>query len=107
MRFLLDESADLPLARSLQDLGHDVTAIVRDYQRGQLDPAVLALALREQRILITNDGDFRALVAERRLPTPASSGCASTTKPWRPSGPGLRWSSRITSMTWPTAVFSR
>ncbi len=55
MRFLLDESADLPLARSLQALGHNVTAIVRDYQRGQLDPAVLALAQQEQRILITND----------------------------------------------------
>ena len=68
MRFLLDESADLPLARSLQSLGHDVTAIVRDYQRGQLDPAVLALALQEQRILITNDGDVRALVLERHLP---------------------------------------
>src|SRR5438552_1673142 len=68
MRFLLDESADFPLARLLIALGHDVTAIVRDYQRGQLDPAVLAIAHREQRIPITNDGDFRPLVLERRLP---------------------------------------
>ncbi len=51
MRFLLDESADFPLAAYLRGLGHDVTAIARDYPHALKDREVLAIAQREQRIL--------------------------------------------------------
>ncbi len=67
MKFLLDESADYPLAEFLQSLGHDVTAIVHDYPRALKDRDVLAIAVREQRIVITNDRDFGELVFRQRL----------------------------------------
>jgi predicted nuclease of predicted toxin-antitoxin system len=67
MRFLLDESADLPLADHLSQLGHDVTSIARDYTRSIEDEDVLSIANREQRILITNDKDFGELVYRLRL----------------------------------------
>jgi predicted nuclease of predicted toxin-antitoxin system len=57
MRFLLDESADFPLTAFLQELGHDVTSIAHDYPSALKDHEVLEIALREARILITNDTD--------------------------------------------------
>jgi len=68
MRFLLDESADYPLAAFLKQLGHDVTAIAHDYPHALSDPQVLAIAEQEQRILITNDRDFGELIFRRQLP---------------------------------------
>ena len=67
MRFLLDESADYPLAIYLRHLGHDVTSIVHDYVRGRRDEDVLDIAQREQRIVIANDRDFGELVFRQRL----------------------------------------
>ena len=68
MRFLLDESADFRLAGFLTDLGHDVTAIARDYPPSLPDDQVLQIAQHEQRILITNDRDFGELIVRERLP---------------------------------------
>ncbi len=59
MKFLLDECVEYRLVFFLQKEGHDVTAIGHDYPHSLPDPEVLALAYREQRILITNDrSDF-------------------------------------------------
>jgi predicted nuclease of predicted toxin-antitoxin system len=68
MRFLLDESADLPLQAHLRAAGHDATAIAHEYPGALDDEAVLDIAVREDRILITNDRDFGELVFRRRLP---------------------------------------
>jgi predicted nuclease of predicted toxin-antitoxin system len=68
MRFLLDESADFTLANRLKKLGHDVTAVAHDYPQALEDFEVLAIAVREQRILITNDLDFGELIFRQRLP---------------------------------------
>ena len=69
MRFLLDENIDYRLVSFLEGLGHDVTSMIFDYQRGSLDHEVLAIAYRERRILITDDaGDFGALVFQQQLP---------------------------------------
>ena len=62
MRFLLDESADLRLARHLLSLGHDVTTVAHDHTQSVADPQVLSIAHRERRILITEDRDFGELV---------------------------------------------
>jgi predicted nuclease of predicted toxin-antitoxin system len=62
VRFLLDESAEHRLADLLTDLGHDVTTVARDYPRSLTDEAVLAIAVEEDRIVITNDSDFGTLV---------------------------------------------
>lgn len=68
MRFLLDESTEYRLAGYLQACGHDVTAIAHDYPSALSDKDVLALAHREERVLITNDRDFGDLAFHDRLP---------------------------------------
>ena len=68
MNFLLDESAEFRLGRWLASQGHDVTAIARDYPHALSDREVLAIALREGRILITNDRDFGELIVRENLP---------------------------------------
>lgn len=67
MRFLLDESADFPLADVLSQLGHDVKAIARDYPNALKDEVVLAIANEDERIHITNDHDFGELIFRRQL----------------------------------------
>ena len=55
---------------TLTELGHDVESMLeRDPQA--TDEEVLAMALAEQRILITEDKDFGELVFVRRLPHPS------------------------------------
>lgn len=68
MKFLLDESTEFRLAAFLKEEGHDVTAVAHDYPRALSDREVLAIAQREQRILITNDRDFGELIYQLRLP---------------------------------------
>jgi predicted nuclease of predicted toxin-antitoxin system len=68
MRFLIDESVDFRLAGFLASRGHDVTTIIRDYRPGMPDREVLAVAIAEGRILVTNDRDFGELVFRRQLP---------------------------------------
>ena len=68
MRFLLDESADLPLRAYLRSLGHDATAIAHEHPSALADDDVLEIAVREDRVLITNDRDFGELVFRRLMP---------------------------------------
>jgi predicted nuclease of predicted toxin-antitoxin system len=68
VRFLLDESAEARIAAFLTAQGHDATRIGRDYPARLPDEAVLALAHREQRILITYDKDFGELVVREHQP---------------------------------------
>ncbi len=67
MRFLLDENAEFRIAAFLTGLDHDVTAIAHDYPHALSDREVLAIALHERRILITNDRDFGELVFREGL----------------------------------------
>jgi predicted nuclease of predicted toxin-antitoxin system len=67
VRFLLDESADFRLSSFLRSHGHDVTAIAHDYPQSLLDVDVLAIAVREQRTLITNDRDFGEMIVRDGL----------------------------------------
>jgi predicted nuclease of predicted toxin-antitoxin system len=62
MKFLLDQSTDARLGVYLRTLGHDATRIGGDYPAGLPDRSVLAIAVREGRILITDDRDFGELV---------------------------------------------
>jgi predicted nuclease of predicted toxin-antitoxin system len=45
-----------------------VTAIAHDYLHALKDSEVLAIAVKEQRIVITNDRDFGELIVRRHLP---------------------------------------
>jgi predicted nuclease of predicted toxin-antitoxin system len=64
MKFLADESCAGPLIQALREAGHDVVAIA-EVARGAVDEAVMARALGERRILITEDSDFGELVYGR------------------------------------------
>lgn len=61
MRFLADESCDFAVVRALREAGHDVAA-VRELSPGVADEAVIDFAVREHRILLTEDKDFGQLV---------------------------------------------
>ena len=67
MKFLLDQSADFRLISHLRNLGHDVTAISRNYPPGLPDEDVLTIAREEARVLIVADRDFGELIFEQEL----------------------------------------
>jgi predicted nuclease of predicted toxin-antitoxin system len=68
LRFLLDQCSDARLLAYLIQLGHDAKRIGRDFPRGLSDRDVLAIALREERILITDDRDFGEMVVRLSQP---------------------------------------
>ena len=70
MKFLIDVCAD---SKSLRDaLAHMGYEFVRaaEIDPKAADDALLAIALSEQRVLLTEDKDFGELVFVRRLPHP-------------------------------------
>jgi predicted nuclease of predicted toxin-antitoxin system len=66
--FLFDRNAESRIARALQALGYDVRTIARDYPASLADREILALAVAEDRILITNDRDFGDLIFRQGQP---------------------------------------
>jgi predicted nuclease of predicted toxin-antitoxin system len=69
VRLLADENIPLAAVRALRAAGHDVAAIAED-ESGLPDRAVLERAVSEQRILLTSDRDFGALIYRSRFPAP-------------------------------------
>lgn len=69
MRFLADESCDFAIVRALRRARHDVTAVAEIAPRAE-DPAVIALARSEGRVLLTEDKDFGQLVFASGTPSP-------------------------------------
>jgi predicted nuclease of predicted toxin-antitoxin system len=61
MRFLVDESCDFALVHALRTNGYDVLAVSEIIPRAE-DSEVIRLAVREKRILLTEDKDFGRLV---------------------------------------------
>ena len=68
MRFLLDQSAEARIGVFLNSVGHDATRIGKDHPPGLPDDEVLAIAVSEHRILITNDSDFGELIFKHQHP---------------------------------------
>jgi predicted nuclease of predicted toxin-antitoxin system len=66
VRFLLEESVDFRLLDYLRSQGDDALAVSRDFPSALADADVLRIALRESRILVTNDRDFGELVFKGR-----------------------------------------
>jgi len=64
VELVADESCTGPLIRALREAGHDVIAIAES-ATGASDEAVIARALSERRVLITEDRDFGELVYAR------------------------------------------
>ena len=61
MRILADENVDAPIIVWLAACGHDVLSMC-ETSPGASDEAVVTLAEREQRVIITSDRDFGELV---------------------------------------------
>ena len=61
MRFLADECCDRAVVRALRAGGYDVLSVSEITPRAE-DSHVIRLALREKRILLTEDKDFGRLV---------------------------------------------
>jgi predicted nuclease of predicted toxin-antitoxin system len=61
VRFLADENCDSEVVRTLQRDGHDVLSVSDVSPRAE-DAEVITLAIREKRILLTEDKDFGQLV---------------------------------------------
>jgi predicted nuclease of predicted toxin-antitoxin system len=68
VRFLLDQHIDARILLYLSEHGHDVTRVAMHYPAGLPDRDILAIAYREQRILVTQDRDFGELVFVHLLP---------------------------------------
>lgn len=68
MRFLADESCDFSIVRALRAAGHDVLAVAEISPRAD-DPNVMELAVRDERILLTEDKDFGQLVYANAQPS--------------------------------------
>jgi predicted nuclease of predicted toxin-antitoxin system len=64
MRFLADESCDFSVVRALRAADHDVVAIAELSPREE-DSSVMDRAVKDTRILITEDKDFGQLVYAR------------------------------------------
>ena len=67
MRFLLDQDVYAATGRFLRELGHDVIAASEAGHSQASDEALLSAAQREQRVLVTRDRDFGALVFVGRI----------------------------------------
>jgi predicted nuclease of predicted toxin-antitoxin system len=67
MRFLADENVPGPVVAGLRARGHDVFWI-KESMPGADDPALLDLAQREQRVVVTADTDFGELAFRSGLP---------------------------------------
>jgi predicted nuclease of predicted toxin-antitoxin system len=61
MRGIVDESTGVVVARWLRSLGHGILAISEARPR-MIDEDILALAVRDDRVVVTNDKDFGDLV---------------------------------------------
>lgn len=69
MRLLADENIPLAAVRALRAAGHDVVAIAED-ATGLPDHTVLDRATSENRILLTFDRDFGALIYRGAVSVP-------------------------------------
>jgi predicted nuclease of predicted toxin-antitoxin system len=64
MDFVADESCAGPVIRALREAGHDLVAIA-EVAKGATDEQVLELAVKQKRVLLTEDRDFGELVYAR------------------------------------------
>jgi predicted nuclease of predicted toxin-antitoxin system len=64
VRWLADECVASALVMQLRELGHDVSYIA-EFESGQMDAAVIALARQEMRLVLTEDKDFGELIFRR------------------------------------------
>lgn len=67
LKFITDESTGIKLTHALLSANFDCISII-DKKPGMKDIDVLSSAVREKRILISNDKDFGELIHRKKLP---------------------------------------
>ena len=71
MRMLLDECISTRVAPLLAAAGHDVVHVAQRDLLGKPDTEILAVAVAEQRVLVSADTDFGELLARSNLSLPS------------------------------------
>ncbi len=71
MKFLLDVNIGTTIARGLQNVGHDVVRAALAFPTWS-DKDLIALAVREARVIITEDSDFTDLIFSFGVQPPPS-----------------------------------
>jgi len=71
LRFLLDEGLSPRLVELLTAAGHDVLHVRDLGLTSATDPTILARVVADERVLVTLDTDFGALVAHSRAQLPS------------------------------------
>lgn len=71
MRFLIDENLSPRLADLLGKEGHDTVHVRNLDAAGANDEDVLAIAVRDARVVVSADTDFGALLAHSRATSPS------------------------------------
>lgn len=68
MKFIIDACTDVDVVAYLRRCGHDATRVGWDYSGDLGDAEILAIGLREGRILITEDRHFGDLIVRHGSP---------------------------------------
>lgn len=71
MRLLVDQNLATRVAALLRDAGHDAVHVSERGMSAADDDRVLALAVAEERVLVSEDTDFGALLARSGSPLPS------------------------------------
>ena len=71
MRFLVDNALSPIIAVALSDAGHDAVHLRERGLQAEPDTTVFELAEREDRVIVSADTDFGALLAARDRPRPS------------------------------------
>jgi predicted nuclease of predicted toxin-antitoxin system len=71
VKFLLDANLSPEVARLLREAGHDAIHVGDIGLLSAPDPEIMAAAAKEDRILLTADADFGALLALGSLASPS------------------------------------
>ncbi|MFQ5651993.1 MAG: DUF5615 family PIN-like protein, partial [bacterium] len=71
MKFLIDNALSPIIARALLDAGYDAMHVRDIGMAAASDPEILELAIKDNRILVSADTDFGALLACRESAQPS------------------------------------